>query len=273
MTGREFAKAIREGKHVFGTYITSPAPRWPDVVKKTGVDFVFIDTEHTPNDRSTVSWMCQTYKAIGLPPVVRVTAPDPYQACAAVDGGACGVVMPYIETARQVKDLVGAVKFRPIKGKRLKQILDDPATLDAELAQYIDQFNYDTAVIANIESVPAIENLDEILGVPGLDAVQVGPHDLSVNMGIPEQYDHPRFDEAIREIITKARAKGVGACVHFFWEDMEQEIEWIRAGANMHIHGADVRLFETTLRRNLENLRAALGQSNKVADAKEATIV
>lgn len=273
MTGREFAKALREGRNVFGTSMSSTSPIWPKVVKKTGVDFVFIDTEHYPNDRSTVSWMCQTYRALGIPPVVRVTAPDPYQACAAVDGGACGVVMPYVETARQVKDLVGAAKFRPIKGQRLKEILEDPGRLDVELAHYIDQFNYDNAVIVNIESVPAIENLDEILDVPGLDAVQVGPHDLSVSMGIPEQYDHPRFDEAIRNIITKARAKGVGACVHFFWEDMGREIEWIKAGANMHIHGADVRLFERALRGDLEKLRSRLGVGKEYSEPEEATIV
>src|SRR5208282_2021481 len=100
------------------------------------------------------------------------------------------------ETADQIRALAGAVKLRPLKGRRLQEALRDRNSLEPELREYVDNRNADKILIANIESVPAIENLHEICSVPGLDAVLIGPHDLSCSLGVPEQYQHPRFDEA-----------------------------------------------------------------------------
>jgi 2-keto-3-deoxy-L-rhamnonate aldolase RhmA len=101
--------------------------------------------------------------------------------------------------------------LRPLKGRRLADALRDRNTLEPELADYLEKRNGDKILIANIESVPAIENLHEICSVQGLDAVLIGPHDLSCSLGIPEQYTHPRFDEAVRTIFRIAREHGVGA--------------------------------------------------------------
>src|SRR5947209_3962260 len=126
------------------------------------------------------------------------------------------------------------------------------------LRAYLEQRNADKILIANIESVPAIEALDEICSVPGLDAVLIGPHDLSCSLGIPEKYDHPRFDEAVRKIFRIARAHGVGAGIHY-WLGLEQEIAWARAGGNLVMHSSDLALFSRTLRADVEHLRQALG--------------
>ena len=123
MNGTELGHALRNGRRAYGTLIVSPSPSWPNLVATIGLDFVFIDTEHIPIDRHDLSWMCRTYRAMNIAPVVRIPSPDPYQACTVLDGGACGVVAPYIESAEQVQKLVGAVKLRPIKGRKLNQIL------------------------------------------------------------------------------------------------------------------------------------------------------
>src|SRR5262249_54458934 len=116
-----------------------------------------------------------------------------------------------------------------------------------------------------IESVPAIEKLDEIVAVPGLDAVLIGPHDLSCSLGIPEQYRHPRFDEAARTIFRKARAHRVGAGIHF-WEGIEQEVNWAKAGANLIMPTRDFPLFGQHLKRALEQPRTALGDNRRPSD-------
>ena len=74
------------------------------------------------------------------------------------------------------------------------------------MVEYVRKYNQNHVLLVNIESVPALEALDEILAVPGLDGVLLGPHDLSCSLGVPEQYDHPRFEKAVHELITKARA-------------------------------------------------------------------
>src|SRR4051812_1751722 len=111
MTGRDIIMALHDGRHVFSSAIIGVSPLWPDLAKKTGIDFVFVDTEHTPIDRQTLGWICQAYQAAGLPSVVRIPSNDPFEACKALDAGAGGIIGPYIETADQVRGLVGAVKL------------------------------------------------------------------------------------------------------------------------------------------------------------------
>jgi len=261
MTTRELREKISSGDLVLGTQIVSTSPRWPQVIGGCGLDFVFIDTEHIPIDRDALSWMCQTYAAMGLPPIVRIPSPDPYTATMVLDGGAAGIIAPYIETVDQVKALRGAVKLRPIKGQRLLQMLDGSASVEPELAAYQNAGVAQRVLIINIESVPAMAALDELLKVPDVDAVLIGPHDLSCSLGIPEQYDRPKFLAACETIFRKARAAGVGAGIHFS-EGPEQHHRFMSMGANLIIHSADITLFQKYLRMDLEAIRQApSGQS------------
>src|SRR5262245_27451271 len=107
MKGRDIREALHSGRRVFATAVTAPGRGWPDVLLKAGADFVFIDTEHTPLGRETLSWMCQAFAALNIPPVVRVPSPDAYEAAKVLDGGAGGVIGPYVETVEQVQALVG----------------------------------------------------------------------------------------------------------------------------------------------------------------------
>ena len=272
MTGKELSMALRGGRRVYGTLVVSTSPKWPEAIRGSGVDFVFIDTEHIPIDRTTLSWMCRTYAAMGLPPIVRIPSPSPIEACKVLDGGASGIIAPYVESPRQVRELAGAVKFRPLKGRRMAEALQDPDLLETPLRDYLEEFNSNNILAVNIESVPAVENLDEILSVPGLDAVIIGPHDLSVSLGIPEQYADSAFDAAVRDIIQRARSRNVAAGMHF-WESIEQEIEWARAGTNLIVHSGDISIFAQTLREDLTKMRQALGDDAPPSDPDGATTV
>jgi 4-hydroxy-2-oxoheptanedioate aldolase len=257
MNSTQLRQQLRAGRTVFGTLIVSPSPRWPEAVRGSGLDFVFIDTEHIALDRAQLSWMCQTYAALGLPPMVRIPSPDPYAATMALDGGAAGIVAPYVETAAQVQTLRGAVKLKPIKGQRLRQMLDG-APIEPELRAYLESGATERLLVVNIESRPAVNALDEILGVPGLDAVLIGPHDLSCNLGVPERYDHPDFLAACETIFRKARAAGVGAGIHF-WGEIAQQAHFLKLGANLLIHSADITLFKKHLAADLQAIRQAAG--------------
>lgn len=257
MNASELAAALRQNTPVFGTLIVSPSPRWPEAVRSCGIDFVFIDTEHIALDRAPLSWMCQTYAALGLPPLVRIPSPDPYTATMVLDGGAAGVIAPYVETVEQVRALRGAVKLRPIKGRKLEEALKGQPQ-EAELEHYMRKGAEQRLLIVNIESVPAIDALDAILAEPGLDAVLIGPHDLTCSLGVPEQYDHPDFLAACETIFRKARAAGIGAGIHF-WGSPEQQACFLALGANLLIHSADISLLQKHLRLELERVKALAG--------------
>jgi 2-keto-3-deoxy-L-rhamnonate aldolase RhmA len=260
MNNKEFNRALHEGRRVYGTMIVSPSPEWPVAVRQVGLDFVFIDTEHIALDRSQVSWMCRTYSALDLVPIVRIPSPDPYEASMMLDCGAGGVLAPYIESAEEVRRLSGAVKFKPLKGKRLHRILNGTERIETELSEFLEAGNMNNTLLVNIESAPAIEALDEILAVPGLDAVLIGPHDLSINLGVPLQYGHPRFVEAVDSVIRIARARGKGVGVHAVGPDaLREEIHWAGLGANILLHAADVFVFRRALQQDIRKLRETLG--------------
>jgi len=261
MTGKQLREALREGRRVYGIQVTSPTSRWAtSAVAKLNLDFVFIDMEHVPHDRREVAWMCDLYREMGLAPIVRIGSPDPYVACQVLDGGACGIIAPYVETVQEVKSLVGAVKYRPLKGKMLQEVLDGSRTLDPEVQKFLDNYNRDNVLMINVESVPAMENLDQLVAVPGLDALKVGPHDLSVSLGVPEQYKHPRVLEAIDVIRAKGRAAGLGVGVHYS-EDIETHISWAKEGMNLIIYSEDTVGFQVKIAGDIATARQALGDT------------
>jgi 2-keto-3-deoxy-L-rhamnonate aldolase RhmA len=249
---------LNSGRNVYGTCMTSTGPMWPGAVKKIGLDFVFIDTEHIPLGRPELAVLCQQFKSLGISPVVRIPHPDSFLACQAIDCGATGIVAPYLESAEQIRELVGATKYRPLKGELLDDYLTGRSQIPADLKAYVDQYNAGNMCIANIESMPAVERLDELLSVPGLDAVFIGPHDLSVSMGLPEQYDHPDFEAIVSRIIRITRSKGLAVGIHFSLEP-ERQIHWMKEGANMVVHSFDIALFVQKLQSDLNQIRVAAG--------------
>ena len=252
------AVPLHEGRRVYCSAMVGTSPLWPNLAKQTGIDFVFVDTEHTPLDRQTLSWICQTYtrpwacrRSCGFRATIRSR-----RARCSTPGRAASSGRTSKRPSRS-RALVGAVKLRPLKGRRLQRRCATATRWSRSCASYLEKRNGDKILIANIESVPAIENLHEICSVAGLDAVLIGPHDLSCSLGIPEQYDHPRFDEAVQTIFRIAREHKVGAGIHF-WLGLDQEIAWAKAGGNLVMHSSDLAPFSRTLKSEIEHLRKAL---------------
>lgn len=264
MNGKQLIKALRGGDMVYGTAIYSPSPIWPRVVQNLDLDMVFIDTEHTPHDRNTISWLCQTYSGRNLAPIVRIPSPDPYLAQMTIDGGATGIIAPYIESVEQVKALGGAVKYGPLKGDKLQAFLNGEAELEPDLDDYLAKRNANNVLIINIESVPAMGRLDDIVSLPYVDSVLVGPHDLSCSLGMPNQWDHPTFQDAIHQIITTCRNHHVGIGIHHNFT--HHQIDWIKAGVNLVMHSSDISAFNRALTAEFKTIRDGIGDLGAIKD-------
>ncbi len=270
MTPIEFREKLRAGEQLLGTLLVAQTPFWPKILGSCGLDFVFIDTEHIAIGRENLSWMCRTYAAMGLPPLVRMPSPDPDHATVLLDDGAAGVIAPYIESTEEVQVLAGASKFRPLKGRRVQEALSG-TPLEPELEAYIRKNTAGNTLIVNIESVPAMDNLDAILEIGGLDGVLIGPHDLSCSLGLPEQYQVPEFLQAAETILGKARKAGLGAGIHY-WGSMEESVRFIGMGANLFIHKADAIFLREGLNRELEEIRSHLGQARASGETDSVNI-
>lgn len=251
-------RKLQDGKRVYGTCFTATAPSWPLSLQKAGLDFAFIDNEHISMNRADLAKLCQAIRSYGISPIVRIPSPDHYLASQAIDAGAVGVVAPYLESVDQIRALVGAVKYKPLKGEVLARALKGEETLDAKTQAYVEKVNAGNMAIANIESVPALNKLDELLSVPGLDAVFIGPHDLSVSLGHPEEYEHPEFEAAVKKIIQTARRKGLAVGIHFSFEP-ERQIKWVKEGANIIVHSFDIALFTQRLIHDMKIIKEGVG--------------
>jgi 4-hydroxy-2-oxoheptanedioate aldolase len=233
---------IKKGDNIYGTCIVSTSPIWSKVVGSSGLDYVFLDTEHIPMDRTELTFLCQTYRAMGISPIVRIPSPDPYAACMVKDAGAVGVIAPYIETVEQIREMVGATKYRPLKGERLQNVLKGKEKLEPELMEYLENFNEGSMCIVNIESIAA---------------------------GLPEQYEHPEYEKVVKEIIQKTRSKGLAAGIHFPGNP-ERQIKWMKEGANIVMHSSDMFLFSQKLDEDITKIKEAAG--DKIAKPGESDL-
>lgn len=264
MHGARIRERLHDGRRTYGTHICSLGN--PVVARMTAeleLDYVFICAEHMPVDRGEIGMMCQFYAAHGISPAVRIPDPSPTAAAAAIDGGAQGIVAPYVERVEQVRDLVGAVKYRPIKGQFLQDILAGRRTPQPDTRAFLDRFNQQQYLIIGVESETAVNRLDELLNVPGVDGVFIGPHDLSVSLEVPEQYEDARFVTHVVETIACCRRHAVGVGIHTMLLDLTPAVleRYLTAGMNWILNGADISAMAARMRDDLTRLRAMCGDT------------
>lgn len=265
MVGINFRNALRAGKNVYGTQISSTSPKMFDSVISLGLDFVFFCNEHVPYNPETLSWMCRAFKAAGVNPLVRILEPSPFLATQALDAGASAILVPYVEEIEDVIALVGAVKYRPLKGRKLMRILHGEEKPTEELKQYLIKHNSNNALILNVESQKGLESMNEFIGIqtldgPGVDGLIIGPHDLSISYGMPEQYRSQAFLDLSCGIIKNARSKGVAVGGHSGYRDsLDLQLAWAKAGATILLHCSDAYLSANQLNNDLNQIKKCVG--------------
>jgi len=273
MVGQEFRDALRSGKTVYGTLITSSSPRMFELMLTLGLDYVFFCNEHIFYNPDTLGWMCRAYKAAGINPVVRIPEPSPFLATQALDAGAGAILVPYIENLEDVYNLVGAVKYRPLKGKKLKKILYGEEKPSAELEEYLKNQNKNHTLLLNIESTTGVNNMEQFFSIQsldgtGVDGIVIGPHDLSASYEMPEKYSSKEFLELSCGIIKKARSLGVAAGGHNGSRgSLDLQIAWAKAGANIIMHSSDLFLFADKLQEELNCIREVKGEKINIGRA------
>lgn len=178
----------------------------------TGLDYVVIDMEHSPIAIDEAARYVTAADAAGLTPFLRVNEATRSAVLRALDIGAMGIVVPCIETVEQLRELVGHAKFHPA-GNRGYCVTRDgrwgfaPSYQDGMMG-YMDIQNADTLFIPQCETSGCLENIEEIAAIDGVDGIMIGPYDLSIAMGIPGQFDSPRFEDAVARILKACKDAG-----------------------------------------------------------------
>ncbi len=256
MNGAELKARVQNGGIVYGTMISMGRnPRWGSAFSNFGIDYAIIDTEHSPRGRTDVADFIAAFSFSGVVPIVRIPIPDSHYVTMALDAGAQGILAPYCETVAEAKEVVGAAKWRPLKGELLRKAVDSGEFPSQATKEYLEARNRNNVCIVGIESVPAIENLENILRIQGIDAIFVGPNDLSITLGIPDEYDHPDYEAALREIISKCQAAGVPTLIHH--QTVELTTKWLQEGARFVLYSSDARSMHNAYRDEFGAIKAA----------------
>jgi 2-keto-3-deoxy-L-rhamnonate aldolase RhmA len=265
MNGAQLRAKMHGGEAVYGTMINVARNlRGAAVFGQLGFDFAIVDTEHSPNGRSETADAAASYLAAGVCPLIRVPTTEPHGVVMALDAGFHGVLVPYCETAEEVRAIVASARLRPLKGVLHRRARDQGQFPSDATRTYLEKRNADVVIVIGIESVPALENLEEILAVDGVDALFVGPNDLSVSLGIPDQYDDPRYVEAVDRVVSVAQSHGVPAGPHCFTED--QLSLWHDKGARFVMYSSDWRALGEGHRMGLSKVRGrAIGPVRRPA--------
>ena len=254
MAGIDLRNKLEDGGIVYGTMLSlSRNPRWARAIGQLNFDYVIIDNEHSAYSRGEVADFIAAINTTGTTTIVRVPIPLSHYVTMALDAGAHGVLVPYCETVAEVKEVIAAARWRPLKGALVDRAMETGEFPSETSKAYLQERNRNTVVMIGIESVPAAENLDEILKIDGIDAIFVGPNDMSITMGIPDQYDHPDFEEMLRFVIRTCGARNIPVAVHL--QSVELSTKWIQEGVRFVLHKTDVGALHEGFQRDFNQLR------------------
>ncbi|MBU3031078.1 HpcH/HpaI aldolase family protein [Paracoccus marinaquae] len=199
-------KRIAQGDRMLGSFIKLTDPSSIEIFGGTGFDFVVIDQEHGPFDRQALNIAMLAARAAGVAGVVRVPQPTPDLILSTLDVGATGILAPHIVTAEDARGLVSACRYR--SGRRgFSGVTRAGGYGSSSMWQQIDASDAAIAAIAMIEDPPALDHLDEILAVDGLDAIFIGRGDLTVAFGARTRNDDIVV-QAVDRILEAARRHG-----------------------------------------------------------------
>jgi len=242
-----FKEKLRQGETCFGQMILELfTPGIGPMLADCGMDFVIYDMEHGRCDLALVSELIASCRGARIAPMVR--APDFAAAplSRVLDLGAKGVMVPRIETRVQMEEVVASLKYAP-EGKRGVALGIAHDLYHPGGAGFFAEANNDIAVIALLETARAFECLDEIVSVPGLDVAWMGHYDLTVSMGIPAQFDHPRFLGAMDALLAACKRYNVAA--GFLPPTPAATVHWIQKGFRAISLGSDIGVFMDGVRR------------------------
>jgi 2-keto-3-deoxy-L-rhamnonate aldolase RhmA len=254
-----FREKLRAGQTVFGQMVLELfTPGIGPMLDAAGMEFVIYDMEHGRCDIALASEMIASCRGSKIVPMVRVPDLQWAPLSRVLDVGARGVMAPRVETREQAQYFVSQLKYAP-EGARGVALGIAHDLYRAGDASFFEAANEDIAVIVLLETAQAFENLDAILSVPGIDVAWMGHYDLTISMGIPAQFEHPRFLAAM-DALVKCCAK-YRVAPGFLPPTPESAAHWIQKGFRAISLGSDIGVYLEGVRRFHRDVDTRLGSS------------
>jgi len=243
-------KRLKRGELILGTILSLDSPDVAEILSGIGFDWIFIDAEHTTLDPHHLKAL---FQAVGESTdcVVRLPALDEIAIKKTLDAGAAGLLVPQVNTAEQAELLVKWGRYYPDGSRGLG--FGRAQGYGLKVGEYLENANDTILLSVQAESAVAVENIESIVGVQGLDAILVGPYDLSASMGLPGQVDHPDVKAAIQHVAEVCFDANMP--IGIFGMTAEAVRPYIAQGFRFIVCGADTALLGNAAHQLLEQLR------------------
>lgn len=212
MNRKSFRQRLKDGEIVLGCAVGIAHPIAVEAAGYAGFDFVLLDTEHSALDITAIEPMILAARATGVAAIYRVRHLDAAAIGRALDIGSDGILVPHVKSAQQARAVVEAARYAPLghrglgPGRPIRFGLSDPG-------EYVAHANEQTVVAVMIEDQEAVENIEAIAAVDGIDVFNIGTWDLSNSLGVPLDTRHPKLMDAITRILAAAKAHGIATGV------------------------------------------------------------
>lgn len=258
MLASRIKEKFARGEVSIGSWVSMAHVSIAEILASAGYDWIVVDTEHSAIDVSQVLGLLIAIERHGAVPLVRLAWNDPVQCKAVLDSGAAGVLVPMVNTRADAELAVKAVKYPPegFRGAGLARAQG----YGEKFGEYAKTANRDTLVIVQIEHIDAVNNIEDILSVPGIDGTFIGPYDLSSSMGIPGQLTHPDVRAASARVLEATARHGLVPGIHLVHPDraateigdcIARGYRFIALGTDILFLGDACRLLHGTVRRAL----------------------
>jgi 2-keto-3-deoxy-L-rhamnonate aldolase RhmA len=244
--------ALQAGKPLIGTLLTVASPEVAEALALMGFDWIFIDLEHGSLSIKDAQTAIQAVAERSFT-MVRVPDGTPENIKRVMDTGCSGIIVPMVSSESYARKIVALAKYPPLGERSLG--LGRAQGYGLRFAEYLASANAQTAVVVQIEHRDAIASVDQILAVPGIDALFVGPYDLSNSMGLVGQVGHPQVVAAIDKVRAACARKNLPMGI--YCSNADQARNEIEAGVRIVAVGTDIMHMANSARSTLEALRGA----------------
>ncbi len=252
-----FRERLRRGEVVFGPLVQSPAVSVVEVLGLGGFDFVLFDQEHGPISVGDVAALTAACCGTSTAPLVRLRSSFPPDISAILDCGVAGIHAPRVDSAETAASIVRASRFHPEGSRGLNPFVRAASYSQQHIDEFITAANREVTIIISIEGRAAIEHLDEVIAVRGIDVVFFGPYDLSNALGVPGQIFHPVVVEKLKSSVQKVKRVGIAPGV--FAETVEAALRWVECGVQYIVFSVDTRLLFEVTQERVRDLRQSAG--------------
>ncbi len=251
----DIKKRWKKGEVTYGAWIGLSDPHVAEIMAGAGFDFLLLDAEHGALTLATLPITLMAFTGSPTVSIVRTPWNDAVFIKRVLDAGIDGVISPMIGSVEECQAFVSACKY-PSEGTRGFGPWR-ASDFGRDVGGYADSANESLIVMPQIEDVEAAKNADDILAVPGVDAVLIGPNDLSGTAGVLRQFDHPAVKEGVDQIIAAAAKRGIPACMGVVWAP-DVAAEFARKGATMIVTTKDGNLLGVGATEAIATAKAAV---------------